>query len=220
MRDRVVRRRRKHGSRLVRYLSLGVVLLAGWVVSTNTILKPYLAAPSEPAERIAAAETVGDAGTLASAPAVLPMLTAPAIPQLAAATQPVVTGPVARAAAGTLPAPAEDTHLAATTASADAPVRVASADDTIAPVMTAPASQSARLASAAPTVGGADISDAAVIAKTDERATGLSVPALTPTVMPTPRRRPLFAAIPLPRPRPHFGAVTPVSFLQQLFGGR
>jgi hypothetical protein len=213
MRDRVVRRRRKHGSRLVRYLSLSVVLLGAWVVSVNTVLTPFLATPADQAERMAAAE---DAGALASAPAVLPMLTAPAIPQLAAATQPITTVPVTRAAAGTLPAPAEETNSPAETATISAPVKVASADGTIPTVATAPASQSVRLASAAPTVGGADISDAVVIAKAVEPPTAK----LAPVIAPLPRHRPRFAAVPLPRPRPYAGQVARVSFLERIFGAQ
>lgn len=220
MRDRVVRRKRK--PRFVRFLAFGVALLAAWVLSANTILKPYFAPSSELAEHVATAADVGDAGTLASGPVVLPMLTAPAMPQLAAATQPVATEPVTRATAGTLPAPAEVTNNSpADTATTDAPIRLASADGTIPAIVTAPASQSTRLASAAPTVGGADISDAAVIAKTEEpSATNLAPEGLAATAMPIPRHRPRFAAIPVPRRRPNFGPVSPISFLERLFGGR
>jgi len=194
MRERVVRRRR--GSRLVRYSTLSVVLLAAWVLSANTILQPYLTAPV-PAERVATAEKAGeDSGVLASTPAVLPTLTAPAMPQLAAATHSVTTEPMVRDKAGTLPAPVAEANS---------------------PVVTIVKSQ-VRLASAAPTVGGADISDAAVIAKAVEPA-----PTAPAAATPMPRERPRIAAIPLPRPRPHLGfarAATPVSFFGRLFGAR
>lgn len=203
MGDRVVCRKRKRGSRLVRYLTLSVVLLAAWVLSANTILQPYLAPPMQPAER-AATEAVmqeqEDAGALASAPAVLPMLTAPAMPQLAAATHSATTEPVVRDKAGALPAPAEETNL---------------------PAVTAPIKSQVRLASAAPTVGGADISDAAVIAKAVEPTTTAPVAGMPPVAaMPTPRARPRIARIPLPRPRPGVAHAAPISFLGRLFGAR
>ncbi|MEZ5786153.1 MAG: hypothetical protein R3D62_06695 [Xanthobacteraceae bacterium] len=180
---------------MVRYLTLSVILLAAWVLSANTILKPYLASSVQKPERIAT-EAAGpeqeDAGVLASAPAVLPMLKAPAMPQLAAATHSAATEPVVGDTSGALPAPAEETKL---------------------PEITAPVKSQVRLASAAPTVGGADISDAAVIAKAVEPPT-----AGTAAVMPTPRARPRIAVIPLPRPRPGFAHVAPVSFLGRLFG--
>jgi hypothetical protein len=196
MRDRVVRRKRR--SRLVRYLTLSVVLLAAWVLSANTILQPYLTAPGS-VERVATAEKAGeDTGVLASTPAVLPTLTAPAMPQLAAATHSVTTEPMVRDKAGTLPAPVEEANS---------------------PVVTIVKSQ-VRLASAAPTVGGADISDAAVIAKAVEPAPAPTAPA---AATPMPRERPRIAAIPLPRPRPHpdfARRAAPVSFFGRLFGAR
>lgn len=218
MRDGVVRRKRRRGSRLVRVLLLGVILLAGWVLSANTILQPYLAPPAQVAGRDATPENTG---TLARAPTALPMLTGSAMPQLAAATQPATAEPTVRDTAGTLAAPAEATGSPVVTA----PLRLASADDTNAPVLTAPVNPT-RLASAAPTVGGADISDAAVIAKAVEPPTRM--PATTPAtetaapiaVAPMPRKRPRIAAIPLPRARPGSTQATPVSFLGRLFGVR
>lgn len=197
MGDRVVRRKRKRGSRLVRYLTLCVVLLAAWVVSANTILKPYLAPSVRPAEHAAtktAMQVQEDAGALAPAPAVLALLTAPAMPQLAAATHSATAEPAVRDQSGALPSPAEEKNLSA---------------------VTAPIKSQVRLASAAPTVGGADISDAAVIAKAVEPTT--AAPA---TAAPMPRVRPRIAVIPLPRPRPEYARVAPTSFLGRLFGTR
>lgn len=171
-------------------LALGVVLLAGWVLSVNTILRPYLA-PVQTGEGVAVDD---DAAALPDATAVLPVMAAPAMTQLAAAAQPAATDPAADTSSEPLPVSAEASNSPVLTASITSPVR---------------------LASAAPTVGGADISDAAVIAKAVEPA-GESLARAAPM----PRIRPRTAAIPLPRPRPHFASATSPSFLSRLFGAR
>lgn len=189
MRDEIVRRKRKRGSRVVRYLALGVFLLAAWVLSANTILQPYLA-PAPAAQQIAADV---DAGALPDAAAVLPVLTAPAMTRLAAATQPAMAEPSDPTIAEALPGSTEKANTVVVTAS-------------LTPV---------RLASAAPTVGGADISDAAVIAKAVEPASEAP-----PKAAPAPRVRPRVAAIPLPRPRPQIAQARSTTLLGRLFGAR